>query len=247
MNGNIKYKFQKFKIIVEIMANMEEVISKADKLYEREMLDQALPLYLEALKDLKGEMRPYVLRRIAECYFYKENPEIDNALRYIEEAIGEGGNFRDRIFHFMILSEKDPEKAIKEARELLREAEEKKLEDVLPELYNSIGLLLWGDESEEYFKRALELSKKVNDLENYVLSLQNLSYLEKERGNNSKALEYLQEAMKAVEDVMKSLPKSRKKEFIASYSDLYDQAVSLAMDMEDYDLAMEIANRGKVS
>jgi hypothetical protein len=53
--------------------------------------------------------------------------------------------------------------------------------------------------------------------------------------------------MKAVEDVMKSLPKSRKKEFIASYSDLYDQAVSLAMDMEDYDLAMEIANRGKVS
>jgi tetratricopeptide (TPR) repeat protein len=229
------------------MAPMEDAISKADKFYEKEMFDQALQIYLDALNGLEGEKRVEVLRKIAECYFYRDNPDINNSLRYIEEAIKNGNNFKDRILHFMILSEKDPQAALAEAKQLLDEAEKNKMDEVLPELYNNIGLLLWGDESESYFKKALETSKKMNDLENYVLSLQNLSYLEKEKGNNGRAMEYLEEAMNAVEEVMKKLPKSKKKEFISSYSDLYDQAVSLAMDMEDYDLAMKIANRGRVT
>lgn len=226
---------------------MEDPVAKADKLYEREMLDQALNLYLQALESLKGERRVEVLRRIAECYFYKEDPDIDNALKYIDEAIMEGNGYRDRIFRFMILSEKDRETAVTQAKELLREVEEKNFQEILPELYNSIGLLLWENGPEEYFKKALEASRRTNDLENYVLALQNLSYLEKERGNSGKALEYLEEAIKAVEDVMNKIPKSRRREFISSYSDLFDQAVSLAMDMEDYDLAMQIASRGKVT
>ncbi|MEM4255681.1 MAG: hypothetical protein QW746_00005, partial [Thermoplasmata archaeon] len=123
---------------------MENIISKADKLYEREMFEQALSLYLEALKSLNGEERVNVLRRIAECYFYKENPEIDNALKYIDEAIKISNNFNDMILRFNILSEKDPEQALKEAESILKEAKEKNYEKILPELYNNIGLLLWG-------------------------------------------------------------------------------------------------------
>ncbi|MEL9999577.1 MAG: hypothetical protein QXG55_05005 [Thermoplasmata archaeon] len=227
---------------------MENIISKADKLYEREMFEQALSLYLEALKSLNGEERVNVLRRIAECYFYKENPEIDNALKYIDEAIKISNNFNDMILRFNILSEKDPEQALKEAESILKEAKEKNYEKILPELYNNIGLLLWGkDDYIEYFKKALEESKKLNDLENYVLALQNLAYVEMERGKNNVAMDYLMEALKSVEEVAKKLPKSRKKEFISSYSDLFDQAASLAMDMEDVELAMEIAKKTNIT
>ena len=227
---------------------MENIISKADKLYEREMFEQALSLYLEALKSLNGEERVNVLRRIAECYFYKENPEIDNALKYIDEAIKISNNFNDMILRFNILSEKDPEQALKEAESILKEAKEKNYEKILPELYNNIGLLLWGkDDYIEYFKKALEESKKLNDLENYVLALQNLAYVEMERGKNNVAIDYLMEALKSVEEVAKKLPKSRKKEFISSYSDLFDQAASLAMDMEDVELAMEIAKKTNIT
>ena len=227
---------------------MENIISKADKLYEREMFEQALSLYLEALKSLNGEERVNVLRRVAECYFYKENPEIDNALKYIDEAIKISNNFNDMILRFNILSEKDPEQALKEAESILKEAKEKNYEKILPELYNNIGLLLWGkDDYIEYFKKALEESKKLNDLENYVLALQNLAYVEMERGKNNVAMDYLMEALKSVEEVAKKLPKSRKKEFISSYSDLFDQAASLAMDMEDVELAMEIAKKTNIT
>lgn len=227
---------------------MENIISKADKLYEREMFEQALSLYLEALKSLNGEEKVNVLRRIAECYFYKENPEIDNALKYIDEAIKISNNFNDMILRFNILSEKDPEQALKEAESILKEAKEKNYEKILPELYNNIGLLLWGkDDYIEYFKKALEESKKLNDLENYVLALQNLAYVEMERGKNNVAMDYLMEALKSVEEVAKKLPKSRKKEFISSYSDLFDQAASLAMDMEDVELAMEIAKKTNIT
>ena len=227
---------------------MENIISKADKLYEREMFEQALSLYLEALKSLNGEERVNVLRRIAECYFYKENPEINNALKYIDEAIKISNNFNDMILRFNILSEKDPEQALKEAESILKEAKEKNYEKILPELYNNIGLLLWGkDDYIEYFKKALEESKKLNDLKNYVLALQNLAYVEMERGKNNVAMDYLMEALKSVEEVAKKLPKSRKKEFISSYSDLFDQAASLAMDMEDVELAMEIAKKTNIT
>ncbi len=227
---------------------MEDNLSKAEKFYEREMLDQALPLYLEALKTAEGEEKPKILRKIAECYFYRENSDIENALKYIDEAIKISNSIQDRILRFNILSEKDADEALREAQKLVKEAEEKKYLEVLPELYNNMGLLLWGkDEAVDYFKKAMENAKQIKDLENYVLALQNLAYVEKERGNNGKALEYLKEALNAVEEVAKNLPKTKKKDFISSYSDLYDQAVSLAMDMEDFDLAMDIANRGKVS
>ena len=87
----------------------------------------------------------------------------------------------------------------------------------------------------------------MNDLENYVLALQNLAYVEMESGKNNVAMDYLMEALKSVEEVAKKLPKSRKKEFISSYSDLFDQAASLAMDMEDVELAMEIAKKTNIT
>ncbi|MEM4314576.1 MAG: tetratricopeptide repeat protein, partial [Thermoplasmata archaeon] len=165
-----------------------------------------------------------------------------------DEAIKISNNFNDMILRFNILSEKDPEQALKEAESILKEAKEKNYEKILPELYNNIGLLLWGkDDYIEYFKKALEESKKLNDLENYVLALQNLAYVEMERGKNNVAMDYLMEALKSVEEVAKKLPKSRKKEFISSYSDLFDQAASLAMDMEDVELAMEIAKKTNIT
>ena len=214
---------------------VNELITKADKLYDKEMLDQALNLYLEALKNADEIDKPYLLKKIAECYFYKENADIDKALQYEEEMMKfkNGENLiKEKIFYATILAEKDKNQAKKILNDLLEEAKSNK--EIMPDIYNTLGLIEWGtDESEKYFKTAMEEAKKTKDLENYILSLQNLAYMEAEKGNSLKALDYLKVALDAVDEVMKTLPKTKRREFKESYADLYDQAANLAMDMED--------------
>ncbi len=226
---------------------VNEMITRADKLYDKEMLDQALELYLEALKNADEIDKQYLLRKIAECYFYKENADIDKAIEYENELmkLKDGESLqKEKIFYATILAEKDKDQAKKILLDLLNEAKSNK--EILPEIYNTLGLIEWGtEESEKYFQSAMEEAKKTKDLENYILALQNLAYMEIEKGNRMKAFDYLKNAMDAVDDVMKSLPKTKRKEFKESYADLYDQAANLALDMEDFDLAMEIAQRGK--
>jgi len=226
-----------------------ELITKADKMYDRELFDQALNLYLEALKNADEIDKPYLLRRIAECYFYKDNSDIDKALQYEEELLKQKTGedlLREKIFYVTILAEKDREKALNMLKEMLEEARSRNIKSILPEIYNTMGLFQWGtDAAEKNFKSAMEEASKTKDLENYILALQNLAYMEAERGNNLKALDYLKSAMDTIDDAMKGISKTKRKEFKESYADLYDQAANLAMDMEDFDLAMEIAQRGK--
>jgi len=226
-----------------------ELITKADKMYDRELFDQALNLYLEALKNADEIDKPYLLRRIAECYFYKDNSDIDKALQYEEELLKQKTGedlLREKIFYVTILAEKDREKALNMLKEMLEEARSRNIKSILPEIYNTMGLFQWGtDAAEKNFKSAMEEASKTKDLENYILALQNLAYMEAERGNNLKALDYLKNAMDTIDDAMKGISKTKRKEFKESYADLYDQAANLAMDMEDFDLAMEIAQRGK--
>ncbi len=226
-----------------------ELITKADKMYDRELFDQALNLYLETLKNADEIDKPYLLRRIAECYFYKDNSDIDKALQYEEELLKQKTGedlLREEIFYVTILAEKDREKALNMLKEMLEDARSKNIKSILPEIYNTMGLFQWGtDTAEKNFKSAMEEASKTKDLENYILALQNLAYMEAEKGNNLKALDYLKNAMDTIDDAMKSISKTKRKEFKESYADLYDQAANLAMDMEDFDLAMEIAQRGK--
>lgn len=226
-----------------------DLITKADKMYDKELFDQALNLYLQSLNNANDSEKLYILRRIAECYFYKDNPDIEKALQYESELMNlkEGKELlREKIFYLTILAEKDKNTALKMLKEMIDEAKSKNFNDLLPEMYNTLGLFQWGTkEAEENFNTALEEAGKIKDLENYILALQNLAYLETEKGNRLKALEYLQKAMDTIDDAMKSIPKSKRKNFKESYADLYDQAANLAMDMEDFDLAMEIAHRGE--
>jgi tetratricopeptide (TPR) repeat protein len=89
----------------------------------------------------------------------------------------------------------------------------------------------------------MNLANDLGDLENYITAIQNLAYLEAEKGNKINAMELLQKAIKIIDVETEKLPKSKRKSFKESYSDLYDQAANLAMDMEDFDLAMEISER----
>ncbi|MGC8565025.1 MAG: hypothetical protein ACP5R0_01090 [Thermoplasmata archaeon] len=226
-----------------------ELITKADKMYDRELFDQALNLYLEALKNADEIDKPYLLRRIAECYFYKDNSDTDKALQYEEELLKQKTGedlLREKIFYVTILAEKDREKALNMLKEMLEDARSRNIKSIFPEIYNTMGLFQWGtDAAEKNFKSAMEEASKTKDLENYILALQNLAYMEAEKGNNLKALDYLKNAMDTIDDAMKGISKTKRKEFKESYADLYDQAANLAMDMEDFDLAMEIAQRGK--
>jgi len=228
-----------------------KTLNDAEKLYNKEQFDQALKLYLQVLNDAEEKDKVNILRRIAECYIYKDQPDVDNALKYEEMVLekiknDEKSYLKEKMFYATILAEKDEKKALDIFNELEKIISEK-YPELLPELYNNMGLLLWNDKkaAENYFKKALEISREKKDFENYILSLQNLSYLERENGNMTKALDYLKIAMDAIDETMKGIAKSKRKEFKESYMDVYDQAADLALEMEDFDLAMEITQRSK--
>ncbi len=220
---------------------------KAEKFYEKEMFDSALELYLKEFPNLDNEKKIEVAKKIAECYLYKEKPDVEKALEYeniVLNGLKDKDLLREKIFYSTILSERDPEKAKSIILEIKDEAEKNGYKDILPEIYNSIGLMLWNTkESEDYFIKAMNLSAENHDLENYITAIQNLAYMEAERGNRLKAMELLQKAINTIENENEKLPKTKRKSFKESYSDLYDQAANLAMDMEDFDLAMEISEK----
>ncbi len=226
---------------------VNENLSKADKLYEKEMFDEALQIYLNEFSNLNDTEKIEVAKRIAECYFYKDQPDVDKALEYenyVVENLKGKDLIREKIFYSTLLAEKDIEKAKSILLEIKDDAEKNNYVDLLPEIYNSLGLMFWNtDKAEDYFIKAMNLANDLGDLENYITAIQNLAYLEAEKGNKINAMELLQKAIKIIDVETEKLPKSKRKSFKESYSDLYDQAANLAMDMEDFDLAMEISER----
>ncbi|MGC9122969.1 MAG: tetratricopeptide repeat protein [Thermoplasmata archaeon] len=226
---------------------VNENLSKADKLYEKEMFDEALQIYLNEFSNLNDTEKTEVAKRIAECYFYKDQPDVDKALEYenyVVENLKGKDLIREKIFYSTLLAEKDIEKAKSILLEIKDDAEKNNYVDLLPEIYNSLGLMFWNtDKAEDYFIKAMNLANDIGDLENYITAIQNLAYLEAEKGNKINAMELLQKAIKIIDVETEKLPKSKRKSFKESYSDLYDQAANLAMDMEDFDLAMEISER----
>ncbi len=228
-----------------------KTLTDAEKLYNKEQFDQALKLYLQVLPDTGEEEKQTILKRIAECYTYKDPPDLENALKYEKMVLDrikndEKSYLKEQMFYATLLAEKDEKEAIQIFKEIEKTCVEK-YPELLPELYNNLGLLLWNDKklAESYFKKALEIARDTKDFENYILSLQNLSYLERENGNLTKALDYLKIAMDTIDETMKSIAKSKRKEFKESYMDVYDQAADLALEMEDFDLAMEVTQRSK--
>ncbi|MGC8995413.1 MAG: tetratricopeptide repeat protein [Thermoplasmata archaeon] len=226
---------------------VNENLSKADKLYEKEMFDEALQIYLNEFSNLNDTEKIEVAKRIAECYFYKDQPDVDKALEYenyVVENLKGKDLIREKIFYSTLLAEKDIEKAKSILLEIKDDAEKNNYVDLLPEIYNSLGLMFWNtDKAEDYFIKAMNLANDLGDLENYITAIQNLAYLEAEKGNKINAMELLQKAINIIDVETEKLPKSKRKSFKESYSDLYDQAANLAMDMEDFDLAMEISER----
>ncbi|MGC8610319.1 MAG: tetratricopeptide repeat protein [Thermoplasmata archaeon] len=226
---------------------VNENLSKADKLYEKEMFDEALQIYLNEFSNLNDTEKIEVAKRIAECYFYKDQPDVDKALEYenyVVENLKGKDLVREKIFYSTLLAEKDVEKAKSILLEIKDDAEKNNYVDLLPEIYNSLGLMFWNtDKAEDYFIKAMNLANDLGDLENYITAIQNLAYLEAEKGNKINAMELLQKAINIIDVETEKLPKSKRKSFKESYSDLYDQAANLAMDMEDFDLAMEISER----
>ncbi len=222
-------------------------LSKADKLYEKEMFDEALQIYLNEFSNLNNEEKIEVAKRIAECYFYKDQPDVEKALEYenyVLENLKDKDLIREKIFYATLLAEKDIEKAKSILLEIKEDAEKNNYVDLLPEIYNSLGIMFWNtDKAEDYFIKAMNIANQVRDLENYITAIQNLAYLEVEKGNKMKAMELLQKAIEIIDMETEKLPKAKRKSFKESYSDLYDQAANLAMDMEDFDLAMEISEK----
>lgn len=235
----------------------KKAIAEGDKLFEKELFADAVVRYLMAYEKLRV-MENYqalgdLCYRISQSYLYEEHPDIKKAeefarlaLEYHTKASSLRDVARDHLQLGNIKMEENVEEAKREFQEALRIAEDIRDASIASEVYNSMGILHWNEDrekAEEYFKKGLEVARAGNDLEGIVVSCQHLGYLERERGNYEKAMNYFIEGIEAVEEAARKVPKRRRKKFRRAYSDVYDDAADLAMETEQVERAMEIAKR----
>lgn len=235
----------------------EKLLKDSDKLYDKEEFSRALKGYLQIYAEYKENDFSFLsnlLLKISQCYLYnspsdpvKSKEFADMALDYHTKEGDELKIAKDYIYLSTIDLEIDPKNAennLLKAMELALKNKNKYLE---AEIYNHLGILYWSnkDKSMDNFKKAKEISEKNKDLENFILSLQNISYLEREQGELNKALQNLMSAIEIIDSYSKTLKKTERKSFKNSYSDIYDSAADLAMEMEDVELAMKIAAKLK--
>jgi tetratricopeptide (TPR) repeat protein len=235
----------------------EKLLKDSDKLYDKEEFSRALKGYLQIYSDYKENDTLFLsnlLLKISQCYLYNSPADIPKSREYAEKAldihIKEGDDLKiakDLIYLSTIDLETDQKKAENNLQKALDLALKNKNQYIEAEIFNHLGILYWSDKEKamEYFKKARDISEKNKDLENFVLSLQNISYLEREHGELNKALTYLMSAIDIIDSYSKSLKKTERKSFKNSYSDIYDSAADLAMEMEDVELAMSIAAKLK--
>ncbi len=235
----------------------EKLLKDSDKLYDKEEFSRALNGYLRIYTDYKENDPLFLsslLLKISQCYLYNSPSDVSKSKEYAEKAleihVNEGDDLKiakDLIYLSTIDLETDQKNAENNLQKALDLALKNKNQYLEAEIFNHLGILYWSDKEKamEYFKKAKDISEKNKDLENFVLSLQNISYLEREHGELNKALNYLMSAIDIIDSYTKSLKKTERKAFKNSYSDIYDSAADLAMEMEDVELAMSIAAKLK--
>jgi tetratricopeptide (TPR) repeat protein len=235
----------------------EKLLKDSDRLYDKEEFSKALKGYLQIYSDYKeidSSFLSDLLLKISQCYLYNSPPDLAKSKEFAEQAlqlhIKEGDELKiakDYIYLSTVELETDQKSAENNLEKALNLALKNKNQYLEAEIFNHFGILYWSDKEKAMtnFNKAKEISEKNKDLENFVLALQNISYLEREHKELNKALECLMSAINLIDSYTKSLKKTERKSFKNSYSDIYDSAADLAMDMEDIELAMNIAARLK--
>ncbi|MGC8645036.1 MAG: hypothetical protein ACP5UO_02055 [Thermoplasmata archaeon] len=229
-----------------------EIVEKARELEDNGDLKACIAYIDENIGKLESQTsRSDLLRIRAECFLYQESPDQENARKSAEEAlkIATENNDQRRIADSsLLLSQIVSLDDAKKAEELGRKALSiyQNLNDRENEIYSIISIATILEDFKEassLFERAIKEAESSNNVDMLAQATVNYSYLLLENGRGEDALRIIDEAIKRIlGNASKLRRKDERIRYVSDYSEIFDAASDIAMELEMYDVATRYAS-----
>lgn len=230
----------------------EEIIEKAKDLEDNGNLNECIKFIDENIGSVSDpNTRSDLLRVKSECYLYQETPNADSAKQFAEEALNLAQERNDRyregecnLLLSQILVLNDNVKAVEYGRKALNIFQS--LGDKSQAIYSMISLATiledYGEAS-DLFEKAINEAEKLSNLDLLAQAAVNYSYLLLEEKGDDSSLKALDRVIdKVIAEASRLKRKDDRIGAVSNYSEIFDAASDIAMELEMYDLATKYAS-----
>ncbi len=241
---------------------VEIAIKNGDMLMQKEKVMDAIREYLKAYEVLKAnedEDTADLCYRLSQAYNALESKNDENSKMYAETSlkIHQKGDQKDLlVLDYLNLGyiEMDAKKKA-ESEDYFKQAFEvsKQLDDpfLISTTLNAVAELKSQSakergEASQIYDEVLKISESTEDWENYFEAVRGRVGIVRASGDEEKALKEAMDAIELIDKIgVKIKNKKEKKEFKKSLGFIYDLASDIAMELENVDEAIKIAQRSK--
>lgn len=241
---------------------VEIAIKNGDTLMQKEKVMDAIREYLKAYEVLKSnedDDTADLCYRLSQAYNTLESKNDENSKMYAETSLKihqKGDNKELVVLDYLNLGyiEMDAKKR-GESEEFFRKAFEvsKELDDpfLISTTLNAVAELKSQSakergEAQQIYDEVLKISENTEDWENYFEAVRGRIGLIRTAGDEDKALKEAMDAIELIDKIgVKIKNKKEKKDFKKSLGYIYDLASDIAMELENVDEAIKIAQRSK--
>ncbi|MCL5408348.1 MAG: hypothetical protein M1518_03180 [Candidatus Thermoplasmatota archaeon] len=229
-----------------------EIIEKARQLEDNGDLKECIKYIDENINSIQDVLSKTDLLRIkSECFLYQEVPNSEMAKQYAEEALKLSSEKSDQkrvaeanLLLSQILILDDGKKAVDYGRKALEIYQ--KLSDKNEAIYSMISLATILDDFSEastLFEKALQDAESSNNLDMLAQAAVNYSYLLVEEKGGEEPLKVLDKVIKKIlGEGAKLKRKEERIRAVTNYSEIFDAASDIAMELDQYDLATKYAS-----
>ncbi len=228
-----------------------QIIEKARELEDNGNLTECIKYIDDNINSIEDQLsRSDILKIKSECFLYQENPNSEMARQVAEEAlkISTEKNDQKRIAESNLLLSQilvldDSKKAVEYGRKALEIYQ--KLSDKGELIYATISLATILEdfaEASALFERALQDAENSSNLDMMAQAAVNYAYLLVEEKGGEAPLKTLDKVIKKIlAEGAKLKRKEERIRAISNYSEIFDAASDIAMELDQYDLATKYA------
>lgn len=241
---------------------VETAIKNGDQFLQKEKVMDAIREYLKAyevVKDKEDEVTADLCYRLSQAYNTLESKNDENSKSYgeISLKIHTKSDEKDlQVLDYLNLGyiEMDAKKKEESEKYFVKAFEiSKELDDpfLISTTLNAVAELKAGSakeraEAARIYEEVLKISESTEDWENFFEATRGKIGITRVSGEEEKALKEALDAIELIDKIsVKIKNKKEKKDFKKSLGYIYDLASDIAMELENVDEAIKIAQRSK--
>ncbi len=224
-----------------------EIVEKARELEDNGDLKECIKYIDDNINSIQDALsKTDILRIKSECFLYQEVPNSEMAKQFADESlkISSEKNDEKRIAETNLLLSQilvldDAKKAIEYGRKALELYQ--KINDKGEYIYSMISLatiLEDFNEASSLFEKSIQEATDANNLDMLAQAAVNYAYLLVEQKGGDAPLSTLDKVIKKIlGEAAKLKRKEERIKAVTNYSEIFDAASDIAMELDQYDLA----------